>query len=45
MELSESEAQLAMETMQQYESGNDSNMDFDTISDEPGAPGGWIQWF
>lgn len=45
MDLTEDEAALAVEAMQQYENGSDSNMDFDTLSDENVGPGGWIQWF
>jgi len=45
MELTEDEAALAVEAMQQYENGSDSNNDFDALSDESVAPGGWIQWF
>lgn len=45
MDLTEEEAALAAEAMQQYENGSDSNMDFDTLSDENVGPGGWIQWF
>lgn len=45
MDLTEDEAALAVEAMQQYENASDSNMDFDTLSDENVGPGGWIQWF
>jgi len=45
MDLTEDEAALAVEAMQQYDNGSDSNMDFDTLSDENVGPCGWIQWF
>lgn len=45
MDLTEDEAALAVEAMQQYDNASDSNMDFDTLSDENVGPGGWIQWF
>jgi casein kinase II subunit beta len=45
MDFTEDEAALAVESMQQYENGSDSNMDFDTLSDENVSPSGWIQWF
>lgn len=45
MDLTEDEAAMAVEAMQQYDNASDSNMDFDTLSDENVGPGGWIQWF
>ncbi|CAI2375202.1 unnamed protein product [Moneuplotes crassus] len=45
MDLTEEEAALAAEAMQQYEDDSDSNNDFDTMSDGEMEPGGWIQWF
>ena len=46
MDLTEDEDTLAVEAMQQqYDNASDSNMDFDTLSDENVGPGGWIQWF
>nr|AKJ66200.1 casein kinase II beta-3 [Euplotes octocarinatus] len=44
MDLTEEEA-LAVEAMQQYDNGSDSNMDYDNISEDNTAPAGWIQWF
>lgn len=46
MDLTEDDDTLAVEAMQQqYDNASDSNMDFDTLSDENVGPGGWIQWF
>jgi len=45
MDLTEDDAALAVEAMQQYENDSDSNNNFDTMSNDDMEPGGWIQWF
>lgn len=45
MDLADEEAEMAAEAMQQIDNGSDSNIDYDTLSEDNAAPLGWVQWF